>query len=422
MVKLVVAIDPANDEAEDLKMDDPREDPEYSLCCSVHSSAPTVSCPYDDQSDGASTGTVSETPPYREQGLAFPLPRDAFFDLADLLTSNSTERQGFILFVQGGLWKAYVSPVLLSSLLKASAGLQVWGTSANSNESSWLADMPESARQVCENELSTDGVLNMDRARIEDCFTSQELRSLTVAVLVMCYLDYRQDNDADLIVGFKGVQSMSYYSLSTASYPCPYTNSLTLTATASQSQSQATVPYPSCSPKEEDSSFFIDPVSVLQVTARATAPHEFIALLSEGAWVSDIFSVCDHLNLSLSISTVVQASSGRALYPLCYGNRCFVRNYGERTAPVFQPAHWLSKDDEDVYAAWQQGLATKSKLYRKRGPPDAQLACCLPVMDSAGKLKYVIAIHQEIAKSSALQAMLRLSDFLLYTVAAVIQR
>lgn len=355
----------------------------------------------------------------------FPTPRSGFFTLADTLMSSATEREGFLLFVGGGIWKEFMNAAVLEAMTKSSLDLD-FGSHGGQQprhhpRHAHIASFPATARHIYEQELNTDSIMNMDTARIEDAFTSKELRSLTIAVLIMVYHEYRC-SDADLQPGWRGgrgigggaggVQSVSYYKLdnshsSTAPFTAPFSP-----MSISQSVSQNTAPY-APSYLAEDASFFIDPLSVVQVTTKATSQHEFIESLAEGYWVAEFFTICNAVQLSLSIASVVEQDLAVS-YPLVYRNTCFLSAY-EEEAPVFLPSVW--ERSEDLFTSWAQGLPTKSKLSRINGQqPDTQLACCLPVLDGMdGTLKYVVTIHQEIATSSAHQALLRLADFILFT-------
>lgn len=345
-----------------------------------------------DNSDSTERITIEPDQQFRD---TLRLLNPIFIQAAHRLMDEPIERRAFMSFLDTDLWLDYVDMKLGPALMEVSNAFMQDNSSQN------VRAMSDQAKEVLLDELDMDSALNADRMRIENCFTSRELRYLTLCVFLNAYLSYCSSTD---------IRPLPPSSTSSSS---PQPNQLPAAAVDASSATQHPSSNDNTSDSIElppDSVFFLSPIDLLQRIKFSTSSREFSRIVSTGTWLTEVCLLVDRLDLALYVHTANQASGHKSSDGVVvYGNQEFVSSY---------PTHVSLP--ECPYSP----VPTKTRKQLPSTVPFAMhqsvLVSTLPLNVSRGQ--YTLCMHHSITKATAhQQILLRLSDFILLVVGSMLE-
>eukprot|EP01031_Cornospumella_fuschlensis_P031174 gene31174-37678_t len=308
-----------------------------------------------------------------------------FMHLAHRMMDEEIDRRAFMSFLEGDLWLDYLDSRLCSALMDVSNQF------AQVRNSSSVQSMSDQAKEVYFDELDIDSALNADRMPIEDCFSSRELRYLTLCIILSAYFRYCTCSD-----------SRPLYSL--ASTP---------TFSMSNSPPLGRMPDHSASPRLSNensaeiidipvaSSFFISPIELIQRIKCSTSTKEFSRILSHGTWLSEVCLLIDRLGIALSLHRSDMPNEQKTPEgSVVYSNREYAMSFSSHSS-LLQSASSFSPQPSKRRVSVSDSSTQQCIL-----------VSTLPVVVSSGQ--YMLCMHHSITKATThQQILLRLSDLVL---------
>ncbi|RYY89600.1 hypothetical protein EON63_00445 [archaeon] len=328
-----------------------------------------------------------------------------FIQAAHRLMDEPIERRAFMSFLENDLWLDYMDMKLCSALIDASNAFMREKSSVN------VHTLSDQAKEVYLDELDMDNTLNADRVRIENCFSSRELRYLTICIILSAYLKYCSCSDTR-----PPPPTPTLFPLPPSSSPQP--NHLTPPSDTSSQFSSAPQHHSSNENNTDlidlppDSMFFLSPIDLMQRIKYSTSSREFTRILSTGTWLTEVCMLVDRLALALCLHRANQSSEHKgADHGVVYGNHEYVASFSSKS-PLPASSHSLFPSKTRI----QYSIRTSTSIAMHQ----SVLVSTLPLDVSPGQ--YTLCMHHSITRSTANQRiLLRLSDFILLVVGSMLE-